>query len=231
VTYTDFMRARLTIALFAGIAMWSIRADAQVRVTMADGHVTLSAKNATVPQILAEWARVGQTRIVNAERLTGAPLSIELNDMPEAQALDIVLRNAGGYLLAPRPVADRAASMFDRILVVPPSSAPRAAVAPPTPTFQPRANQMPFDGDDPPDPARAPVTRFPQNGQPGAPPVAVPPGDTQQAPVSSAVPFAPQGVARPGMMMPAPSPGPGPGTPTPGMNMPQNQPGNVRQPQ
>lgn len=225
-TYTDFMRARLTIVLFAGIAMWSPRADAQVRVTMADGQVTLSAKNATVPQILAEWARVGQTRIVNAERLTGAPLSIELTNVPEAQALDIVLRNAGGYLLAPRPVADRSASIFDRILVLPPSTAPRAATPPAAPAFQARPNPpMPFDNDDPPDPARAPVNRFPQGVQPGAPPVANAPAEAQM-PTSSPVIVAPPGVVRPGMMMPAPAPAPG----MPGM--PQNPPpGNARQPQ
>ena len=42
-------------------------------VTMKDGRVTLAANGATVREILAEWARVGQTRIVNGERVTGAP--------------------------------------------------------------------------------------------------------------------------------------------------------------
>ena len=31
-------------------------------------------------QILAEWARVGQTRIVNVERIPGGPMTIELNE-------------------------------------------------------------------------------------------------------------------------------------------------------
>ena len=37
-----------------------------------DGRVTISAKDATIRQILAEWARVGQTRFVNAERVSVA---------------------------------------------------------------------------------------------------------------------------------------------------------------
>ena len=64
--------------------------------------MSLSAKNATVGQILAEWAKVGQTKIVNAERVGGGPMTLELTDVPEAEALEILLRSAGGYVLAPR---------------------------------------------------------------------------------------------------------------------------------
>ena len=46
---------------------------------MANGRVTLVAKDVTVREILAEWARVGQTRIVNAEKLTGGPVTLELD--------------------------------------------------------------------------------------------------------------------------------------------------------
>jgi uncharacterized protein YqeY len=87
---------------------------------MAAG-VSLSAKNATVGQILAEWARVGQTKIVNAERVSGGPMTLELTNVPEAEAIEILLRSAGGFLLAPRQVETANASRFDRILILPPS--------------------------------------------------------------------------------------------------------------
>jgi hypothetical protein len=74
------------------------RASAEVRVTIKNGLVTIAANGATVREILAEWARVGQTQIVNAERVTGAPISMQLTDVPEARALDIVLRSVSGYL-------------------------------------------------------------------------------------------------------------------------------------
>ena len=40
-------------------------ARADVQLTMQNGRVSLVAKDATVRQILTEWARVGQTQIVN----------------------------------------------------------------------------------------------------------------------------------------------------------------------
>jgi hypothetical protein len=81
--------------------------------------VTLVAHDATVRQILAEWARVGNTRIVNLERVPGGPVSIELTNVPEATALTIVLRSIGGFMAAPRAVADGRLSGFDRIVVMP----------------------------------------------------------------------------------------------------------------
>ena len=48
-------------------------ASADVRVTMQNGRVSIVAKDATVRQILMEWARVGQTKIVNVDRVPGGP--------------------------------------------------------------------------------------------------------------------------------------------------------------
>ena len=50
-------------------------ASADVQVTMKDGRVSIVAKDATVRQILIEWARVGQTKIVNVERVPGGPVT------------------------------------------------------------------------------------------------------------------------------------------------------------
>ena len=88
-----------------------------------------SAKDATVRQILTEWARVGQTRIINVDRVAGPPLSIELTNVPEAQALDTLLRTVSGYLAAPRPVTMPNASAYDRIFILPTSTG-----TPPRPT-------------------------------------------------------------------------------------------------
>ena len=59
------------------------------------------------------------------------PISLELTNVPEAQALDILLRTVSGYLAAPRAVAVPTHRMYDRILVLPASSGapPRAATA------------------------------------------------------------------------------------------------------
>ena len=87
-------------------------AAGELQLTIANGRVTLVADNVPLKTILSEWARIGQTRIVNAEKLTGAPLTLRLLDVPEAQALDIVLRSASGYLAAPRPAGIAGSSQY-----------------------------------------------------------------------------------------------------------------------
>ena len=49
-----------------GVAAWLLAvstAFADVQLTMQNGRVSLVARDATVRQILAEWARVGHTKI------------------------------------------------------------------------------------------------------------------------------------------------------------------------
>lgn len=115
---------------------------ADVRLSINEGVVSLSATNATIAQILAEWGRVGRTTIVNGERVGGGPVTLEMTNTPEDKALDTPLRATAGYLAAPRPLAVPSASRFDRILIIPVSTAPRVA-APVQPAFQPPAFQPP----------------------------------------------------------------------------------------
>ncbi len=189
----EAMRTTLLSALVTGLSLLPLApAAADVHITISDGFVSVDAKDATVRQILTEWARVGQTRVVNAERIAGAPVSLRLVRVPEAQALDILLRSVSGYLAAPRAVPIDNASQFDRILVMPTSTPPRVTAAAATPVqaaaapFQPP--QMPNAMDEvemedagvpPPGlPAqRGPV--FPQfpnpmNGAPSGPPGSFP---------------------------------------------------------
>ena len=91
----------------------TVAAGAQVQFTMQNGRVSLVAKDATLKQILAEWARVGQTKIVNVERVPDSPLTLQLIDVPEEQALDTLLRNLSGYVAAPRAAGATGASRFD----------------------------------------------------------------------------------------------------------------------
>jgi hypothetical protein len=117
---------RLVFALL--LLVWSASPSwaAGLTLTMQDGLVSLDAQDVTVRQILTEWARIGKTRIINVERITGGPITLKFDDTPEKQALDIVLRTIPGYVAMPRatPVAD--ASLYDRILIM----ATTTAVAP-----------------------------------------------------------------------------------------------------
>ena len=56
------MRAFLIVIAAAVVMSVASTASADVQLTIQNGRVTLVAKDATVRQILAEWARVGQTQ-------------------------------------------------------------------------------------------------------------------------------------------------------------------------
>ena len=77
-----------------------------VQLQFHDGRVSMSAQNVPLRTILNEWARVGGTRIVNADRVPAGPVSIEFKDVPERQALDTLLRAASGYMAGPRQPGD-----------------------------------------------------------------------------------------------------------------------------
>jgi hypothetical protein len=126
-------------------------AAAELKLSMESGRVTLIAQDVPVRQILQEWARVGQTKIVNGEKISGPPVSLQLVNVPEKEALDILLRSASGYMAAPRPDILAKASMYDRIMIMPTSRAPMAsASAAPAPTPFTQRPPMPVDDDDEP---------------------------------------------------------------------------------
>ena len=240
--------------LALGAAVWlgaASTASADVQLTMQNGRVSIVAKDATVRQILTEWARVGHTKIVNVERIPGGPMTIELHNVTESQALEILLRAMSGYIAAPRPIdaATQAANLsrFDRIIVMPTLASARPPVSnTPPPVFQQPAPQYtppPVADDDaddeqpapnvvvPPGGARGPVfNTFPQQGTTVAP---QPGRNFNQQPFMPQPqvqdPNAQQPMAQPGFQPTAPPYG---GVAVPGMVAPApQQPGQPGQPQ
>jgi hypothetical protein len=234
------MLKSLTSAIVACLLTASA-ASADVQVLLNNGRVSIVAKDATVRQILAEWARVGQTKVVNVDRIPGGPLTLELSNVPEGQALDVLLRSVSGYMAAPRQTVTANLSMFDRIIVMPTTAAPRPAAAAQAPAFQQPQFQQPVqqpvddDADDQPPPnvqapnqPRGPVFNTfppPQVGAPqqapsmtpGMVPVVPGAGQTVTPPATfGATPTMPAsgGVAVPGMMTPNPTASPGAPPPT-----------------
>lgn len=208
------MRRYILLALAALSVTAAPSAAQQVSFSMRDGLVTLDARNATVRQILTEWTRVGRVAIINAEKVAGAPVTLQLAGVPERQALDIVLRGVAGYMVSARPATappDAALSRFEKVLILATSTAP-----PPTPATTagngPRAQIAPQpppvvpDQDDDGDPADTPPSRGPvfQPGQPGQMGM---PGNGMQAPPGA--PGQPQQQGAPSQTPPAgPTAGP-----------------------
>jgi hypothetical protein len=204
-----------SLAAACAAVLWAAPASADVQLTIREGRVTLKATNATVREILAEWGRIGQARIVNGDRLTGAPLTLELTNVTESQALDVLLRTVAGYMAAPRATQSPNASQFDRIMILPTSTPPRVAATPPPPSFpQPQFSPPPqVDDDDDlrplPNPrAQGPVfnTFPPPGGQPFNP---QPPGGNMPAGTPTPGAQMPVGVSVPGMIVQPPPPQPG----------------------
>lgn len=128
------LRSIALAALTLGIS--SVAAAGTVKVSIHDGRVTVVAEDAPLRQILDEWARVGQTRMVNADKVFGPAVTLQLVDVPEREALDTLLRSVSGYIAAPRSVAIANASMYDRITIMPTSHTPATTAAAPVTTFQ-----------------------------------------------------------------------------------------------
>jgi hypothetical protein len=133
-------RACLTVAaicVVVGLAAPSVAG--QVKLEIRGGLVTLDAKDATIREIFAEWARVGNTRVANAESAPGGPMTILLVGVPERQALDTLLRSVGGFVAVARTSPPDSGSVYDQIVVMPvarPSVGTAAAVGRPGPQPQ-----------------------------------------------------------------------------------------------
>jgi len=117
------MRSLLCSAALVMVIANPATAAGDLELTFGGGHVTVIALDVTVQEILQEWARVGDTTFVDSESLTGPPVRLQLIDVPETQALRVLLRDAAGYVAAPRAATADTSSRFDRVLVMPTSRA------------------------------------------------------------------------------------------------------------
>jgi hypothetical protein len=124
-----------------------------VSIQFQNGNVTVRTTARTpLRTVLQEWARVGRARFVNAENVTVTLEQIELVNVPEQQALAVLLRDVSGYAVGAREVTSSGPSRFDRIMLLPKSvgtpNAPRPATGPNTAPPPPIAF-VPGEPDDP----------------------------------------------------------------------------------
>jgi hypothetical protein len=228
----NLIRYALLSALMTGIASTGTAGD--LKLTLGNGRATLIAEDAPVGQILAEWARIGSTTIVNAEKLAGPTLTLQLVDQPEGDVLELLLRSASGYIASRREVSMAGASIFDRVMILPTSRGPVGVpVTPPPSQFvRPMAPQMPgpvIEEQDSVDPNVGPNG---PNG-PNGPPVPGGPSPLPNVPAQS-VPGQPQPVLtapRPGILPAPPAGQPNPyGNPPPSIIRPPGGPGGPGDP-
>ena len=105
-------------AVLAAITAAHAAGAGELQIGMDRGRVTLIATGVPLSDVLAEWSRVGQTRFEGAEPLAAVPVTLHLIDVPERDALHMLLRPAFGYLAASRPAGVPGASVYDRVKIL-----------------------------------------------------------------------------------------------------------------
>jgi hypothetical protein len=220
------MKKKLCRGALAAALFWVVPGTAaaeELNLTIVNGRVTLIAQDVTVRQILAEWARVGETRIENGDKMLGPPVTLELRDVSESEAIETVLRSAAGYMVAPRAAGRAGASSYDRIVILATSQPPAVSAPPPTfnapnrprPIPQPMMPAVDEDEVDQQNVAETPgMQQFPgQPPEPGTQPL--PQGQAPQGPITAPrpgqlpQPTVPGNPYRPGVRPPGMPPVPG----------------------
>jgi hypothetical protein len=117
--------ARVLVLLAAVVVAQPAVAD-DLELSLDRGRVTITATSVPVSEILAEWSRIGGTTFVDADQLTGSPVTLQLVDVPESDALRILLRAAAGYVARPSGTEVPGGSRFDRVVILASSGGVRA---------------------------------------------------------------------------------------------------------
>jgi len=175
-----------------------------------NGYATLVAQNVTVSEVFAEWARIGKTRVQNAEKLPGGLISVQFDNIEEQKLVDALVRQSkaqgAGWIVAARQAdAPAAPSRLEVISISPRSSPSTTFIA--TQSSQPLYPQGTIDD-----------TEMP----PVMPPTGV--GPAQQQPQSSQPVTRPPTNTGPGVAVVPVSPS----TPLPGSTNPPNTTGRGR---
>ena len=180
--------AVLTLALtaFAPLAA-QMPTERKLQVTFDQlGNVSIVAQNVTIAEILAEWGRQGGTAMVNANRLTGGPVTRVYANRPEMEVIESLLRQAGGYIATPRRAGVPGASRFEVVQITPTPAASTATYTsvPSSPVSAPLTTPgspndeippiVPPGANNPPAPAPAPSAPPAPGSYPGTSGVSVP---------------------------------------------------------
>lgn len=107
-----------TLLIAATVLAASPAAGQTADVSFAAGRVTITAHETPLAVILGAWERHGGSQFVGAGRLPVQPVSVQLVDVPEREALRVLLRSAAGYVALPKAATPTGASAYDRVLIM-----------------------------------------------------------------------------------------------------------------
>ena len=107
----------LTVLLLILLFRSTVNAG-DLQVTFENGRVTIVATEVSIQKILMEWTKVGSTQFVGISSLSRGSLVLKLIEVSELDALRILLRNAAGYVAAPKTTSADEGSRFGKVLVM-----------------------------------------------------------------------------------------------------------------
>ena len=116
----------LTLAIAAGALAASPAAGQAPDVSFAARRVTVIAHETTLAAILDAWERHGGSQFVGAGSLPDHPVSVQLVDVPEREALRVLLRSADGYVAIPGADSRPGGSAYDRVVIMATTASPAA---------------------------------------------------------------------------------------------------------
>lgn len=126
----------------AALPAMAVAQTSRVSLVLDERGVTLDARDATLREVLSEWERVGGIKLLNAEVLDERRVTLQVSAVGEREALDILLRDLGGYVLGLRGANASGRSQFGT-LVLAANKGP--ATRPPSPALPPLAAFAPQD--------------------------------------------------------------------------------------
>jgi hypothetical protein len=104
------------VALILGVAAGSDASQSSIKIAFGDGRISLFTEEAPASDVLAEWARNGKTEVIGAEVVERRRVTVKLDDVPEAEALEAILGRETAYLTVPRP-SESGLSGFARVVI------------------------------------------------------------------------------------------------------------------
>jgi hypothetical protein len=148
-----------------------------VQIVFDGGRVTLAAGEAPLGDVLAEWGRVGGTRITGIERLAPVRLTKVVVAADERTVLEELIGSTSGLITKDRAEPRTNASRFESVAIVASPRAPtNSAVR--RPAIDPMLPEARFDYAAPPlgsaDDPNSPAARLLAIGAEAAPPVVAP---------------------------------------------------------
>jgi len=109
--------AAAAVVILGGPAIGAGRSGQSVKIAFADSRVSLAAQETPASEVLAEWSRVGRTEVLGAETVERRLVTVMLDEVSEAEALEAIIGRGGvPYLTVPRN-SEPGLSGFARLVI------------------------------------------------------------------------------------------------------------------